>query len=245
MFSLKQPRSDPTDFVPTYQGRYAAKGQKQVTSSRSLRTSHSSLRSSAFLLSLRVPNRDPNIAICCVCENGDSIDDNPIILCDGPCSMAYHRHCVGLSHMPKEEDVWCCSDVCKRARPKNSAVDDDVVVRLVQRRRDEYDARGPYRGLYDEGKGGEAASAELVEQFAQLDAQYFCPGVMTRLWRKGKWRLQQVELPSMLEVIEVVGEVSGKWKVRVEEDGEGLDGQAMRSGGVDRDSGGDTDYKRG
>ena len=51
MFSLKQPRSDPTDFVPTYPGRYAAKGQKQVTSSRSLRTSHSSLRSAAFLLS--------------------------------------------------------------------------------------------------------------------------------------------------------------------------------------------------
>ena len=229
MFSLKQPRSDPTDFVPTYPGRYAAKGQKQLTSSRSLRTSHSSLRSSAFLLSLRVPDRDPNIAICCVCENGDSIDDNPIILCDGPCCMAYHRHCVGLSHMPKEEDVWCCSDVCKRARAKNNAVEDDVVVRLVQRRRDEYDARGPYRGLYDEGKGGEAANAELLEQFAQLDGQYFCPRVMTRLWRKGKWRLQQIELPSMLEVMEVVGEVSGKWRVRVEEDGEGMDGKVMQA----------------
>ena len=227
MFSLKQPRSDPTDFVPTYPNRYAAKGQKQVTSSRSLRSSHSSLRSAAFLLSLRVPDRDPNIAICCVCENGDSIDDNPIILCDGPCCMAYHRHCVGLSHMPKEEDVWCCSDVCKRARVKNSAVEDDVVVRLVQRRRDEYDARGPYRGLYEEGKGGEAANAELLEQFAQLDAQYFCPRVITRLWRKGKWRLQRVELQSMMEVMEVVGEVSGKWKLRVEEDGSGMDGKAM------------------
>ena len=66
----------------------------------------------------------------------------------------------------------------------------------------------------------------LLEQFAQLDGQYFCPRVMTRLWRKGKWRLQEVEQPSMLEVMEVVGEVSGKWKVRVEEEGEGLYGKA-------------------
>ena len=206
MFSLKQPRLDPTELsvVTAHPARYshAAKGSLPITSSRSLRGAHSSLRSAAFLLSLRVPDRDPERAICCVCEDGDSVEDNPIVMCDGECRMAYHRYCVGLKQMPGEDEEWLCSEVCKKAKQRQVAVEDEVVVRLVQSRRDEYDERGPY----DE-KGGEG-SAALLELFAQLDAQYFCPRMMWRLWKKGKWRMQHTNGDHLVDLMEVIGGVS-------------------------------------
>ena len=206
MFSLKQPRLDPTELsvVTAHPARYshAAKGSLPITSSRSLRGAHSSLRSAAFLLSLRVPERDPERAICCVCEDGDSVEDNPIVMCDGECRMAYHRYCVGLKTMPREDEEWLCSEVCKKAKARGVAVEDDVVVRLVQSRRDEYDERGPY----DE-KGGEG-SAALLELFAQLDERYFCPRMMWRLWKKGKWRLQATSSDHLVDLVQVIGGIA-------------------------------------
>ena len=224
MFSLKQPRCDPAEFVPQHPAHHlqrAAKGPTLIASSRSLRGSHSSLRSASFLLSLRVPVRgDPNLAICCVCEDGDSVEENPIILCDGPCRMAYHRYCVGLSKIPLAEEDWVCSDVCRRAKQRAVGVDDELVVRLVQGRRDEYDERGPY----DERGGGES-SAALAELFASLDSSYFCPRMALRLWRKGRWRLQEVSTLACIEVMQLLGGLhESEWKVELEEaDGSGAD----------------------
>ena len=210
MFSLKQPRLDPTEHIVTtsHPARYphAAKGPLPITSSRSLRGASTattlSLRSASFLLSLRVPERDPGRAICCICEDGDSVEDNPIILCDGECRMAYHKWCIALKSMPREDEEWCCSELCKRAKARGVTLDDDVVVRLVQSRRDEYDERGPY-----DVKGGED-SAALMDLFAQLDGQYFCPRTMWRLWKKGKWRLQQTDPTSLIDIVQLIGGIS-------------------------------------
>ena len=210
MFSLKQPRLDPTELIVTssHPTRYshAAKGPLPITSSRSLRGASTattlSLRSAAFLLSLRVPERDPGRANCCICEDGESVEDNPIILCDGECRMAYHQRCLGLAAMPREDEEWLCSELCKKAKARGVTLEDDVVVRLVQKRRDEYDERGPY-----DDKGGEG-SAQLQDLFAQLDGQYFCPRTMWRLWKRGKWRLQQTHSSSLIDVMQLIGGIS-------------------------------------
>ena len=203
MYSLKQPRLDPSELVDLLPPRHPhSKGPLPVTSTRSLRGAHSSLRSKEFLLSLRVPERDPGRAICCVCEDGDSLEDNPIILCDGECHMAYHMRCVALKAMPRDEEEWCCSELCRKAKAGGAPMDDNAVVRLVQSRRDDYDERAPN---VDRGSDG---SAQLADLFAQLDAQYFCPCTVWRLWKKGRWRMQRADVDHMLDIVELVGGIT-------------------------------------
>ena len=54
---------------------------------------------------------------CCICRSGDSPDDDPIILCDGPadcvpCPVAVHMSCYSVPKEVLAEEVWRC-DLCQ------------------------------------------------------------------------------------------------------------------------------------
>ena len=53
---------------------------------------------------------DADDAVCAVCESGESTESNLIILCEGPCELAYHQECIGAEDVP--EGDWFCSDRC-------------------------------------------------------------------------------------------------------------------------------------
>ena len=55
------------------------------------------------------PDADDDDTVCGVCLSGESPDENPIMFCDGPCHMAYHRACVGMDYIP-EGDWYCCAE---------------------------------------------------------------------------------------------------------------------------------------
>eukprot|EP01084_Bolivina_argentea_P288411 495010_1 len=67
-------------------------------------------------------------AICGICGGGESLDDDPIVLCDGTgCDVAAHAGCFGMKEIPTGE--WLC-DTCKfslshgdRDRPSSSTCD--------------------------------------------------------------------------------------------------------------------------
>lgn len=63
------------------------------------------------------PDSDADL-VCSVCAEGESTDDVPILLCDGPgCDVAVHTACYGVGTVPKGE--WLC-DVClDRNRNRN------------------------------------------------------------------------------------------------------------------------------
>jgi len=49
---------------------------------------------------------------CCVCEEGDGSEDNPIVFCDS-CNMSVHKECYGSPLVNKiPDDSW----VCERCR---------------------------------------------------------------------------------------------------------------------------------
>jgi len=56
---------------------------------------------------------------CAKCGNNQSTDDNDIILCDGPCSRAYHERCldppIRAAELPEEEG-WLCPACDAKAR---------------------------------------------------------------------------------------------------------------------------------
>ncbi len=72
-------------------------------------------------------------AVCGVCGGGESLDGDPIVLCDGTgCDVAAHAGCFGMKEVPAGE--WLC-DTCKfslsrgdRDRDRTSSSTCDVVV---------------------------------------------------------------------------------------------------------------------
>ena len=74
--------------------------------------------------SLLVSSATADAAICCVCLDGDSAADNPIVLCDGLCSLAYHALCIMDAAQAAKgipEGDWWCSAACKAAADANAA----------------------------------------------------------------------------------------------------------------------------
>ena len=59
---------------------------------------------------------------CAVCLEKDPWEDDPMIFCEGPCSMCVHIKCYGLKEVPKG-DFYCegCKEV-KRIRAANAVV---------------------------------------------------------------------------------------------------------------------------
>lgn len=56
------------------------------------------------------PYRAVAVDDCCVCFNGESEEDNPILFCDGPgCKCVVHQFCYGVDDIP--EGDWLC-DMC-------------------------------------------------------------------------------------------------------------------------------------
>ena len=59
-------------------------------------------------------NDDEDDWVCAVCGGGESVVGNAIMLCDGPCSLAFHQLCVKVSEVPRGD--WSCQD-CTAGRP--------------------------------------------------------------------------------------------------------------------------------
>lgn len=59
---------------------------------------------------------DASEARCCVCTSGEFTPRNQIVLCDGPCRLAYHQSCWKLDYVP--EGDWYCSAKCRAAARK-------------------------------------------------------------------------------------------------------------------------------
>ena len=57
---------------------------------------------------------------CCICFNGDSEEDNPILFCDGPgCNCVVHQSCYGVQAIP--EGDWLCDSCAVKADPSKAA----------------------------------------------------------------------------------------------------------------------------
>lgn len=52
--------------------------------------------------------------ICDACRDGDSVDGNQIVLCDG-CDVAIHQRCYGIGEVP-EGDWFCERCIAKKAK---------------------------------------------------------------------------------------------------------------------------------
>jgi Fanconi anemia group M protein len=62
--------------------------------------------------------------VCLVCQSGESPDDDPIVLCDGPsqCSVAVHASCYSLEpSFLHTLDKWYC-DICKASKENPNAL---------------------------------------------------------------------------------------------------------------------------
>lgn len=59
---------------------------------------------------------------CEVCGNGDSFDDNAILLCDG-CDIAVHQHCYGINSIPDGE--WLCRPCLRGFRPSKDSLSEN------------------------------------------------------------------------------------------------------------------------
>ena len=55
-------------------------------------------------------------SICCVCHDGDSTVENPILFCDG-CNIPIHQACYGVLEVP--EDDWFC-DRCRAIQERGT-----------------------------------------------------------------------------------------------------------------------------
>ncbi len=58
---------------------------------------------------------------CCICNDGDYMEDDLIVFCDG-CDVAVHQQCYGIPNVPK--GPWYCAR-CKAMEEE----DEDEVVR--------------------------------------------------------------------------------------------------------------------
>ena len=54
-------------------------------------------------------------AHCCVCLHQDSLEDNPVIFCEGRCGLAVHQDCYNLSEVP--QGAFYC-DGCAHAEAR-------------------------------------------------------------------------------------------------------------------------------
>ena len=64
--------------------------------------------------------RLPAFDDCCICFNGDSEDNDPILFCDGPnCTAVVHQSCYGILSIP--EGDWLCESCTLKANPSLAA----------------------------------------------------------------------------------------------------------------------------
>ena len=79
-------------------------------------TSNLHLDSAALLATRRPPAEDD----CCICFNGDSEDNDPILFCDGPgCTAVVHQSCYGILAVPDGD--WLCESCAIKANPALAA----------------------------------------------------------------------------------------------------------------------------
>ena len=72
---------------------------------------------------------DPEDIPCSVCFSRDSLDEDPILLCDGGCNLGFHQFCYSVDIDFASDEPWLC-DKCNRhhSAPKGAGlrVDDDI-----------------------------------------------------------------------------------------------------------------------
>jgi len=72
-----------------------------------------------ILKPVRVPWPADEAAVCSVCGDGDTTDDNVILLCDGEgCDVSAHQACYGIPNVPKDE--WKCDGCKAKLNPKSA-----------------------------------------------------------------------------------------------------------------------------
>ena len=56
---------------------------------------------------------DAEDVFCCACGDGESTDDNDILLCDGFCDRGFHQRCcvppVRTEDIPEGDEGWLCA----------------------------------------------------------------------------------------------------------------------------------------
>lgn len=62
------------------------------------------------------PKGESDDSVCVVCFNGESMDDNPIVFCEG-CNAAVHQACYGVDRIP--EDDWYCEACREKAHVRS------------------------------------------------------------------------------------------------------------------------------
>ncbi|CAN0263585.1 unnamed protein product [Phaeothamnion confervicola] len=53
-------------------------------------------------------NPDDDLAYCAVCDNGDSLETDAIVICE-LCNVATHQSCYGIEVVPPGEEPWLCN----------------------------------------------------------------------------------------------------------------------------------------
>jgi ERCC4-related helicase len=53
---------------------------------------------------------DPEDIFCAVCLSSDSVEDDPIVLCDGVCNLGFHQSCYSITVDFDSDEPWFCDN---------------------------------------------------------------------------------------------------------------------------------------
>ena len=102
--------------------------------------------------------RPPAEDDCCVCFNGESEENDPILFCDGPgCTAVVHQSCYGVMAIPDGD--WLCDSCAIKANP-TLAADTPLLLKTLNRCMLCPDATGAFKPTAD-GRGWVHASCAI------------------------------------------------------------------------------------
>jgi hypothetical protein len=156
--------------------------------------------SSEHLLSFRCESRDPDEAFCCVCEGGESTEENVIILCDGPCLLSYHQYCAGVQRVP--EGNFYCSEMCTSMKKSQQFLPEEVAIKIIREHRESYKVRGPYQDSID------CERRRCATALAEIDSNYFCPQNLFNPQQLNQLQLTQIDEIQLARVLNLISETA-------------------------------------
>ena len=140
------------------------------------------LDSAALLATRRPPAEDD----CCVCFNGDSEENDPILFCDGPgCTAVVHQSCYGVLSIP--EGDWLCDSCALKVNPALAA-DTPLLLKNLNRCMLCPDTTGAFKPTAD-GRGWVHASCAIwtpetgFRDAEKVDAVIGIETIDRRRWR--------------------------------------------------------------
>ena len=151
-------------------------------SSTSTPMSNLHLDPAALLATRRPPAEDD----CCVCFNGDSEENDPILFCDGPgCTAVVHQSCYGVLAIPDGD--WLCDSCTIKANP-TLAADTPLLLKNLNRCMLCPDTTGAFKPTAD-GRGWVHASCAIwtpetgFRDAEKVDAVIGIETIDRRRWR--------------------------------------------------------------